>query len=438
MSLRVPITALAALVLLAACGDRTPPLPGERLPLRDGLASAPVAEANRSVPLSLPAASVNADWSQRGGNAAHQIAHPALGAALQPLFFTDIGEGDSRRARITAEPVVAGGRVFAMDARATVSALAPGGALLWQADLTPAHAQREDASGGGLASDGRTLYVTTGYGRIHALDAETGAERWVQDVNAPAGAAPTVVGDLLYVVSRDSRLRVLDTATGRIRWQMGATPPVSTYAAGGAGVAMGNGMAVVPFPSGELRGVFPQGGLQRWAQVVAGSRAGQSGGISATDIAGGPVVVGNTAYVANAGGHMAAIDVTTGDRRWSVGEGSTGGLVVAGGSVFVVNDVNELVRLSADDGQVIWRVQLPLWVKPEQRSRSERFVQHGPLLAGGRLIVASSDGVLRQFGPANGALLGELALPDGAASAPVVAGGVLYVLLKNGVLAAFR
>ncbi|MBW7922058.1 MAG: PQQ-binding-like beta-propeller repeat protein [Rubellimicrobium sp.] len=438
MSLRLALAVLATVSLLVACGDRNPPLPGQRLPLRDGLASATAAQANRAAPVPLPAASVNADWTQRGGNAAHQLAHPALGPALQPVFFTAIGEGDSRRARITAEPVVAGGRVFAMDARAIVSALAPTGALLWQVDLTPPNARREDASGGGLASDGRVLYVTTGYGRIHALDAATGAERWVQDVNAPAGAAPTISGNLLYVVSRDSRAWALDTATGRIRWQMGGTPAVSTYAAGGAGVAMAPGMAIVPFPSGEVRGVFPDGGLQRWAQVVAGSRPGQSGGISATDIAGGPVVVGNTAYVANAGGRMAAIDTTTGDRRWSAGEGSTGGLWVAGGSVFVVNDVNELVRLQAGDGQVVWRVALPLWTRPEHRQRSERFVQYGPILAGGRLIVASSDGVLRQFDPASGALLGEVALPDGAASAPVVAGGVLYVLLKNGVLAAFR
>lgn len=436
--MRAPLAAIAALVLVAACGDRSPPLPGERLPLRAGLASAPAGEVNRSVPANLPAASVNADWTQRGGNSAHHLAHPALGAALAPAFFTDIGEGDSRRARITAEPVVAGGRVFAMDARAVVTALAPNGAILWQTDITPPTARREDASGGGLASDGRTLYVTTGYGRIHALDAETGGTRWVQDVNAPAGAAPTIAGNLLYVVSRDSRAWALETDSGRIRWQIGGTPAVSTFAAGGSGVALGGGMAVLPFPSGELMGVFSEGGLRRWGQVIAGLRPGQSGGVGARDIAGGPVIVGNVAYAANASGNMAAIDIQSGERIWTASEGTTGGLRVAGGSVYLVNDVNQLIRLSAADGQVIWRMQLPLWSSDNPRRRSERFVHHGPVLAGGRLIVASSDGTLRQFDPANGALLGESALPSGAASAPVVAGNALYVILSNGTLAAFR
>lgn len=436
--MRAPFAALAALVLLAACGDRSPPLPGERLPLRAGLASAPTGEVNRSLPANLPAASVNADWTQRGGNAAHHLAHPALGAALSPVFFTDIGEGDSRRARITAEPVVAGGRVFAMDARAIVTALAPNGAILWQTDLTPETARRDDASGGGLATDGRTLYVTTGYGRIHALDAGTGGERWVQDVNAPAGAAPTIAGNLLYVVSRDSRAWALEADSGRIRWQIGGTPAVSTFAASGAGVALGGGMAVLPFPSGEVMGVFSDGGLRRWGQVIAGLRPGQSGGVGAGDIVGGPVIVGNTAYAANASGHMAAIDIQSGERVWTATEGTTGGLWVAGGSVYLVNDVNQLVRLSAADGQVIWRVQLPLWPNDNPRRRAERFVHHGPIIAGGRLIVASSDGILRQFDPAGGGLLGESALPAGAASSPVVAGNALYVTLSNGTLAAFR
>jgi hypothetical protein len=60
------------------------------------------------------------------------------------------------------------------------------------------------------------------------------------------------------------------------------------------------------------------------------------------------------------------------------------------------------------------------------------------VLAGGRLIVATSDGALRQFDPAMGAALGDVALPEGAASAPVVAGSTLYIVTEDGRLNAFR
>ncbi|MCB2136777.1 MAG: PQQ-binding-like beta-propeller repeat protein, partial [Rhodobacteraceae bacterium] len=53
-------------------------------------------------------------------------------------------------------------------------------------------------------------------------------------------------------------------------------------------------------------------------------------------------------------------------------------------------------------------------------------------------ILASSDGVIRGIDPASGAVTILAELPDGAASAPVVAGGALYVVTKNGQLHAFR
>ena len=59
-------------------------------------------------------------------------------------------------------------------------------------------------------------------------------------------------------------------------------------------------------------------------------------------------------------------------------------------------------------------------------------------MAGGRLVVASGDGVLRFFDPASGATVGQAAIPGGASSNPVVAGGTLYVVSQKGQLLAFR
>jgi len=59
-------------------------------------------------------------------------------------------------------------------------------------------------------------------------------------------------------------------------------------------------------------------------------------------------------------------------------------------------------------------------------------------LAGGRLIVASGDGAIRMFNPTDGALVGQVALPGGATSAPALAGGMMFVVSGNGQLQAFR
>ncbi|WP_439155731.1 outer membrane protein assembly factor BamB family protein, partial [Yoonia sp.] len=109
-----------------------------------------------------------------------------------------------------------------------------------------------------------------------------------------------------------------------------------------------------------------------------------------------------------------------------------------GDAVFLVNDLNELVRLDATSGAPVWRTAMPTFGDaPTARQRSV-FAHHGPVLAGGRLIVASSDGLIRQFDPASGALIGTLDIPGGAATNPVVAGRTLYVVSKTGQLHAFR
>ena len=69
---------------------------------------------------------------------------------------------------------------------------------------------------------------------------------------------------------------------------------------------------------------------------------------------------------------------------------------------------------------------------------TEVIAHHGPILAGGRLIVTSGDGLIRQFDPVSGAALETEKVPGGATTSPVVAGGVLYVVSKTGKLHAFR
>jgi outer membrane protein assembly factor BamB len=77
-------------------------------------------------------------------------------------------------------------------------------------------------------------------------------------------------------------------------------------------------------------------------------------------------------------------------------------------------------------------------VSDRPRRQAERYAHYGPVVAGGRVIVASGDGVIRQFDPVAGGLLAQVALPGGAASAPIVAGGTLYVMNRDGQLVAFR
>ena len=424
------IAALVA-VALASCGERDIILPGERVDIR---ASEVVENEVRA--LRLPSEVSNASWTHRNGGTDHTITHPMLGASLTRLFVANIGDGNSRRARITADPIVANGLIYTLDARSRVTATSVAGETAWAADVAPRTDGRNDASGGGLAVAQGKVFVATGFGELTVLDAASGAEVWTQDLDAPGGSAPTVVGDLVYLVSRDSVGWAIDVDTGRIRWQLSGTPSVGNFA-GGAGVAANSEIAIFPFPSGEVLAAFPKGGLRRWSSVVTGERLG-SAAAKISDISADPVIDGNVVYAGNVSGRLVAMELASGERIWTSTDGAVSPVWPAGDSVFLINDVNELVRLDETNGRTIWRVALPNMIERRFGSFQELHANYGPVLAGGRLIVASSDGVIRQFDPTSGALIGTLEIPGGAASNPVVAGGTLYVVNKDGQLVAFR
>ena len=432
----VPILA-AALLLLAGCGPNEVILPGERLDVSAALDGAPEAAAPEGPrPIALPAQVAHPEWTHKAGAPDHSIQHPALGPALRRVWSADLGRAADRRHRITADPVVAGGRVFALDSRARVSAFSTGGARLWSQSLTPPADGADDASGGGLAVGAGRLFVTTGFGTLVALDPATGRELWTQDLDAAVTGAPTVVGDTVYAVSRDSRGWALDAATGRIRWQHSGLPSPAGVD-GGAAPAIGGRLALFPMNSGELVAAAAEGGTRLWTAPVVGRRLGAAYA-TLDDITGDPVIVGESIYVGNPSGRTVALDAATGERRWTVEEGAMSPPWVTGGSVFIVTDRNELVRLDAATGQRVWGTPLPYYQRTRPNRRKAAWAHYGPVLAGGRLLVASDDGHLRGFDPVSGRLIATTELPGGASSNPVVAGRTLYVVSQTGRLHAYR
>jgi len=60
-------------------------------------------------------------------------------------------------------------------------------------------------------------------------------------------------------------------------------------------------------------------------------------------------------------------------------------------------------------------------------------------MIGGRLLVASSDGLMRSFDPTTGEELGSTPIGGGGAAAqPAIAQGTLFVVSRDGTLFAFK
>ncbi|MCQ0969064.1 PQQ-binding-like beta-propeller repeat protein (plasmid) [Paracoccus sp. TK19116] len=430
----------AALITVAACGERGVILPGERLdPLAVTSPEGPAIEMPVPVAataIGLPAPRGNAEWTHRGGNAAHLAGHVALGAGTSRIWSANIGQGADRRHRIVADPVVAAGLIFTLDSRSRVTATAPNGGQVWTADLTPPSDSRDSASGGGLAAEGGRLFATTGFGELVALDIRTGGVLWRQRVDAPVGGGPAVENGVVYVAARNAVGWAVRAEDGRVLWQTSGN--TSTAGVMGVSVPAVSGSTVVfPFNSGQMLAADTQSGGTIFSAQVAGTRTGRA--IAAIrDLTGDPVIAGDTLYGGSSSGRISAFDMGTGAELWSAREGANSPVVPVGGSIFAVNDQSELVRIDAATGGLIWRMPLPYFTDQRVRRQDSIHAQYGPVLAGGRLFVAGSDGQLRAFDPSSGAMVAQAAIPGGAAAAPVVAGQTLYVVSRAGQLHAYR
>lgn len=433
---------IGALVVLAGCGaNQDVILPGERLDPRAisviGGATETVT-TNQSVAISLGAPVTRSSWTMIGAGPRHDAGHNALRSATPTLAWTaPIGQGETRKLRLTVDPVAAKGLIVAMDAEAALTAVsASAGVPVWSVDLTPPGETKGAASGGALAISGDVVYATTGFGDLVALDLATGREIWRQRLDAAGASGLTVYEGLAYVVASDGQAWAIQTKDGRVKWQI-AGPETVTSRVGAASPAVNDRLAVLPFASGDMYGVFRKGGLRLWSTSLAGQRRGVVYA-NVSDLSSDPVIAGNTMYAGNQSGRYAAFELEGGTRLWTADEGAYSPATVVGGSVFIVTDRNELVRLSASSGERIWGVQLPLYTTDKQRKRKTVFAHYGPVAAGGKLWVASNDGWLRGFDPASGAQVSRVELPKGAASDPIVVDGVIYLLLENGELAALR
>ena len=427
---------LVMAVVLTGCGlfgDDEEPLPGERIRIRDQQSRGGLQFAGTAPPI--PAAQQNAEWTQTNGRSSHASGHLAGPATLREAWRADAGSSGSEDAQITATPVVAGGRVFTLDAASQLSAFDAGsGAVAWRTDLAPEGEDGEDGFGGGLAADGGMIFATTGFGEALAVDVSSGQITWRTSAGAPFRAAPAVSGGVVIAVTRDNRALAFSARTGDIVWRLDG---ISGQAGllGGASPAIQGRLVVLPFASGEIIGATSGSGRRIWNAVLGGARRGLARA-SISDVTGDPVIAGRAVVAANQSGRMVAIDGQTGQRGWTRSVGSIGPIWAAGQSLYFVSDDNAVMRIALQNGATIWRTELPAFEDPEDRE--DPIAYSGPVLAGGNVLVTDSLGNLFSFDPASGQQTGTVRLSSGTTNGVAVAGGTVFVLSGDGTLQAFR
>jgi outer membrane protein assembly factor BamB len=458
--------ALAAALLLAGCdtladmgdtiGDWFAPsnkskLKGERIPL-NALDEALRPDATlQATPLLLPPPYRNAEWPEPGGFASNAVYHLEASGHLRELWDADAGKGSDVDSRLTASPVIGGGRIFTLDAEAHVYAFnANTGQEVWDKRLAPKNGtdmptlwgllgkpnsiEPVSGMGGGIAYDGGKIFATSGFGVLICMDAASGREVWRHDMGVPIVNAPVVNGGRIFFSTNDNHFYALAEADGRILWdQQGVSESAGILASTSAAVS--GQFVIAPYTSGELYAMRVQNGQQAWNDVL--SHTGIVTALSELDdIAARPVIDRDMVFAISHSGVMAAININTGERVWSRDVGGIQTPWAAGDFVYVLTLQNQLLCLQRKDGKVKWIHQLPRW--EDEENKEDPIVWTGPVLVSDRLIVVSSNGRAYSISPYTGALTGKTEIPDGAYIPPVIANDTLYLLTNTAQLVALR
>ncbi|MFF0015860.1 PQQ-binding-like beta-propeller repeat protein [Streptomyces sp. NPDC005374] len=231
-----------------------------------------------------------------------------------------------------------------------------GGVQAWEAttghklwELSGCQTDFESPEAGPALHEG-TVYVWQD-GRLRALEARTGEERWAIPIGdaASCGGVPVRVAqahDGYVYVSAGTRVMALDVASGRVRWHFEA-PAVflcaPTFVPGAA--VTGGGVYLADY-LGTVYALDATDGRDRW-RIATEARAS----VEPVLVAAGHVHVGS-------GKGLYTLDAVTGTPKWRFQAGGdiVGAPAVAEGRIHFGSTDHLLYTLKADDGRLRWKL----------------------------------------------------------------------------------
>jgi outer membrane protein assembly factor BamB len=440
--LAVPMMALA----LAGCAggglfggggddeDETPTV-GNRIPILSRIATEITADpALANVAVVVPPAVTNQAWQQTGGNAAKVAGHVTLSNNPGRAWTASIA-GTTKTRRLAASPVVGDGMLYVVDTAAVIHAFdAETGARRWSHQIQVSGDLEDATFGGGAAFNDGRVYATNGVGDVVALNAQTGEQLWRVKPAGPLRGAPTVAFNEVFVMTQDNQIFALNTDDGDIVWQRAAASGQSGVF-GVAAPAAGQGTVVAGFSSGELVAYRYENGRELWSDALARTSISTQVG-TLTDVDADPIIDQGRVYALGQGGRMAAYELLTGQRIWELTLAGISTPTVVGEWVFTLTDEAQLLAIQRGTGRIRWITQLDRWRDPGDREGPIFWT--GPVLASGRLWIASSRGVVQSVDVMTGQATEFTELSDGVSLPPIVANNTLYILDDDGTIHAYR
>jgi len=314
-------------------------------------------------------------------------------------------------------PVARDGVFYVASGQGAVMALdAATGATRWVA-------QAGAAVSAGVGSDGRFTSVVTRTNQVVTF--ENGREIWRKRVPASVVTPPLVAGERVFVMGVDRAVHAFDALDGRRLWTLARPGDALTLAQASVLSAYKNTLLVAQGP--RLAGVDPLRGTVLWEVPMATPR-GSNEVERLADLVGPLARQGDKVCVRAFQSAVGCADVERGTVTWSRNAGGIQAVGSDGEFVFGADASDRITAWRVATGDVVWSNEKLLY-----RGLS------GAQAVGAAVVFGDSEGYVHFLSSATGELQLRLAT-DGkpVVGAPVVSGSTLLVVTQAGGLYALR
>jgi outer membrane protein assembly factor BamB len=317
-----------------------------------------------------------------------------------------------------ATAVITGGVIYVGDNAGSVHAVRlADGAPVWTKSF-------EDSGFGASAAVGKDrLYIGDLNGTVRCLKTTDGSEIWNKDLESEIYAGPTLVDDRLLVTTEAGKLYCLDVKDGQERWQ-----PFSIEAPLRCSPTVSAGKVMLAGCDAQLHFIDIATGEETATRDIDGP----TGATAAMN--------GDRAYFGTEGGTFFAIDAPadiapaptapTGDAdaskpAWSFRDPRRGQPIRSAAAV------TDKLIVYGSQGKAIYGLD-PVSGKPKwnQPLATRTRVESSPVIAGNRVIAATTGGVLYVLDANTGEVISQYEAGGNFTASPAVVDG--KIILGNG------
>ncbi|PAU80917.1 outer membrane protein assembly factor BamB [Halovibrio salipaludis] len=251
---------------------------------------------------------------------------------------------------------------------------------------------------GGVGVDADHLYVVTRNGELIALSHE-GKEQWRTSLPNEALVPPQSNGRYVVVQTIDGELLAFSQSNGNRRWQYDSNMPVLSFR-GNATPWIDGSRVIAGFDNGRVVALDVRSGAVQWEQRLA-QPAGRTELERLVDVDSSPHVVDDTVYVSAYQGSVTALELRSGEERWSRELSSLEAPAVTQEQVVAAGADGTLVGFERASRSELWRHRELAWRQPT-----------APVALGNHAVVGDFEGYLYAVDAADGTIDSRVLVDD--------------------------